>query len=306
MSFTFLHPQYLFLLFAIPILFFIHFFALSNKKKKALKFANFDAIAKIQGVDFFSKNVIILALNVFISLLVIFSVSGITYHTTAQSSAFSFVLAIDSSQSMEADDLVPTRIDAAKETAKSFVDNAPIGVKIGVVSFSASTKIEKDLTERKDELDLAINGISIGAFGGTDLFEPVLTSSNLLKFEGQKAVIILSDGQENVGTLGEAIDYANYYGVVIHTIGMGTEAGGSTEYSFSKIKEDSLRSLAYETGGIYVYGGDKGNLTNAFSNIFQNTQRKVSIELSDYLLISSLVLLLLSFFLSNTRYVNLP
>ena len=39
-SFSFIHPQYLFLFFAIPLLFFIHFFALNYKRKIALKFAN--------------------------------------------------------------------------------------------------------------------------------------------------------------------------------------------------------------------------------------------------------------------------
>ena len=57
-EFTFLHPKFLFFLFAIPILFVIHFLSLTNRKKVALKFANFNAIARIQGIDFFSKNLV--------------------------------------------------------------------------------------------------------------------------------------------------------------------------------------------------------------------------------------------------------
>ena len=106
MIFSFTHPQYLLFLFLIPIFFMIHFFSLSNRKKVALKFANFDAISRIMGVDFFSKNVIILFLNSIIILFLVFALSGLTMHTTRESSSFSFVLAMDTSQSMEANDFV--------------------------------------------------------------------------------------------------------------------------------------------------------------------------------------------------------
>lgn len=306
MNFTFSHPHYLFFLFAIPLLFLIHFLALSNRKKKALKFANFDAIAKIEGIDFFSKNVIVLAFYVVIVTLVCFSLSGLTFHTTMKSSSFTFVLAVDVSQSMEADDFNPNRLAAAKKEAIEFVNNAPFDVKMGVITFAGSTRIEQDLTDRKDDLGLAISGIEVGSYGGTDLYEAVLTSSNMLKFQEHKAVIILSDGQINVGNLDDAIDYANNNDVIVHTIGIGTLEGGSTKVSYSKIDEDSLKSLSYGTGGVYAAARDKTNLTSAFNQIYDLTERKVAIDLFDYLLISAIILTLIVFFLSNTRYVNLP
>jgi Ca-activated chloride channel family protein len=306
MEFTFSHPQYLLLLFALPLLFFIHFLSLGNKKKRALKFANFDAIARIQGVDFFSKNVVILFLNLVIATLIIFAVSGLTFSTTAKSSSFSFVIAIDSSESMEANDFLPDRITVAKETAVDFVDSAPLGFRAGIISFSGSSRIEKDVTDRKDELRTAINGINIGGFGGTDVYEAILTASNLLKNEESKAIILLSDGQINAGNVDEAIDYANYNQVVVHTIGMGTKEGGMTEYAISKLDEDSLKSLSYNTGGNYFSAENKENLSNAFLEMYALTDRKVAISLADYLLIFSVILLVFEFFLTNTRYLNLP
>lgn len=305
-SFSFSHPQYLFLLFAIPILFFIHFLALGNKKKSALRFANFDAIAKIEGIDFFSKNVVILFLNILIVVSIIFAVSGLTLHTNMQSSSFSFVLAIDSSQSMEADDFSPSRIVVARQTAVDFVNSAPVDVKMGVVSFSGSSRIEKDMSKRDDEIKNAINGIKIGGFGGTDLYEAILTSTNLLKNEDHKAIILLSDGQINVGTVDNAVDYANDNEVIVHAIGMGTKEGGNTEFGFSKLDEDSLKSIAYYTGGSYFSAENKENLSNAFISIFDLTERKVAIQLFDYLILFALVLLVFQFFLTNTKYVNLP
>lgn len=305
MDFTFSHPQYLFLLFLVPLLFFMHFWTLSTKKKRALKFANFEAIARIEGIDFFSKNVFILFLNVILILSMIFAVSGLTLHTTKESSSFSFVIAIDSSQSMEANDLSPNRISVAKETAVNFVDSAPLDIKMGVISFSGGSKIEKDMTKRKDELKSAINRIELSGYGGTDLYEAVLTSSNLLNKESFKSVILLSDGQINVGNIDDAINYANDNNVIVHTIGVGTKEGGETEYGLSKLDEDSLKSLAYNTHGVYFNAENKENLSQSFLDVLKLTQRKVSIELFDYLVLFSIALIIIEFVLSNTKYTNL-
>lgn len=306
MDFTFSHPQYLFFLFAIPLVIFIHFLALSHRKKKALRFANFDAIARIQGVDFFSKNVVVLLLYLVILVLVVFAISGFTLQTSKEATSFSFVLAIDSSQSMSATDFSPSRMEVAKETAKRFVDLNAQDVRIAVISFSGSTKVEKDLTNRKPELKTAIDGIEISGFGGTDIYEAVLTSTNMLRFESHKAIILLSDGQINVGTLDDAVEYANDHDVIVHAIGMGTLSGGETDYGFSRLDEDSLTSIAYETGGVYVSAENEAEVNIAFDDIFNEVERKVSIELYYYFLVAVLVLIVLVFFISNTRYVNLP
>jgi len=304
--FTFAYPQYLLLFLMIPIIFFIHFFSLGNKKKKALKFANFDAIAKIEGIDFFSKNVISLVLNIVIVSLLIFSLSGLTLHKTAKATDFSFVISIDSSKSMEATDLSPNRISAAKVAATKFVDFAPLNTRFGVVSFAGSSKIEKDVTDSKSEVKDAINGIKLTEFGGTDLYEAVLTGSNLLKNEDHKAIILLSDGQLNVGTVDDAISYANENDVIVHAIGMGTIEGGSTEFGFSKLDEDSLKSISYNTNGAYFNTTNEADMINAFEHIFDYTQKNVSIKLADYLLLIGIILLLVEFFLSNTRYTSFP
>ena len=181
MIFSFSHPLYLFLLFIIPIFFLIHFLSLKNRKKVALKFANFDAISRIQGVDFFSKNIILLLLSLFIILLMVLAVSGLTFHISKQSSSFSFVIAIDNSQSMQADDFSPNRLTVSKQVAKDFVDTIPYGADIGVVSFSGSSYIEQDISQDKNEIKNAIGNIELSGFGGTDLYEAVITSTNLLK-----------------------------------------------------------------------------------------------------------------------------
>lgn len=303
--FSFSHPQYLIFLFGVPLIFFVHFFSLSNRKKKALKFANFDAIAKIEGVDFFSKNVVLLALNVLIFLSIVFAVSGLTLHTTTQATRFSFVIAIDSSKSMEATDFLPNRISAARETASEFVTSSPVSTKFGVISFAGSTKIESDMNDNKGEVINSIKGIKLTDFGGTDLYEAILTGSNLLNDEDYKAIVLLSDGQINVGNIDEAVDYANKNDIIVHSIAIGTLEGGNTEFGFSKLDEQSLQSIAYETSGQFFNTTSKADIGRAFSQMFDYTNMKVSIKMFDYLLVFAAAAVLLEFFLSNTRYGNL-
>ena len=305
MLFTFLRPNYLYFLFIIPIVFIIHFYSLNNRKKVALKFANFDAIARIQGIDFFSKNIIILFLTVLISFTMVLSASGLTWHTFMESSSFSFVLDIDVSGSMEANDFLPNRLAAAKQTAINFIDEAPLGVNIGVVSFSGSSYIEQDMTEDRNRLKGVIEELEISGWGGTDLFEAVITSANLLENEKNKAIILLSDGQINVGNLEDVIEYATKRDIVIHSIAMGTRTGGQTDYAISKLDEESLKSVSYNTGGNYFFVTSGEELSEAFISILDLTQRNVSIDLSLYLLIASILLFVLEFFLSNTKYLNI-
>jgi len=303
--FSFTHPQYLFFLFVIPIFFLIHFFSLSNRKRVALKFANFDAIARIRGVDFFSKNMIMLFLNSLIILLMILAISGLTVQVFKESSSFSFVIALDTSESMEADDFYPNRITVAKEISRDFVDQTPRGVKIGVVSFSGNSYIEQDLSQERLEIKNSINNVEIEGWGGTDLFEAVITSTNMLREEEYKAVIVLSDGQINVGKLEDIITYAQKNDVILHSIAIGTKEGGKTPYAISKLDEDFLKGLSYNTGGNYFIAENKEMLSESFLSILQLTQKKVSIKLFNYLILFAIVLFTLEFFLINTRYLNI-
>ncbi|MBU2052615.1 MAG: VWA domain-containing protein [Nanoarchaeota archaeon] len=235
----------------------------------------------------------------------IFAVSGLTVQVFKQSSSFSFVIVIDSSESMGADDFEPNRITAAKQTAMDFVDEAPVGVRMGVVSFSGNAYIEQDISTDKIEIKNSINEIKIEGWGGTDLYEAVIASVNLLEDEDVKAIILLSDGQINVGKIEDIVDYSNKKEVIIHSIAIGTKEGGKTSYAISKLDEDTLESISYNTGGDYFLAENKETLSQSFLNILNLTRKKVSIKLSDYLMLFALSLFVLEFFLSNTRYFNL-
>lgn len=307
MIFTFDSPQYLFLLAIIPLLWSIHFFSINSKKKKALKFANFPAIAKITGIDFFSKNLISLILSTLIVLFLVLSASGTNLHITPLrgSSFYSFVIALDSSQSMSARDFFPNRLSSAKATAKNFVEEIPIGTKIGLISFSSFTYIENELTDKKSEVLNSISSIELSNYGGTDLYEAVLTSSNLLENEKNKAMIVLSDGQINIGVEKDIIDYASRKDISIYSIAIGTKQGAETQYSaVSKLDEAFLKNISQMTGGQYFSVENEQDLALSFNSILRLTKEKTALNLSLYFLLFALALFVLLYFFINTRYLE--
>lgn len=307
MLFTFEYPEYLFLLLAVPLLFVIHFFTLNNRKNKALRFANFEAISRIKGIDFFSRNWVVLFLSSLIVICLVLAVSGLIVYVTPfkGSSLYSFVIAVDSSKSMEADDLSPNRLQSAKESSVNFVDALPVGTKISVISFSSFTYIHQELTTNRNSVISSIKGVDLSDVGGTDLHEAVVTSSNLLSGEKNKALVLLSDGQVNTGNTEELLEYAKRNSLTIYTIGIGTEEGGNTSYDvISKLDKEFLEEIASETGGEFYEINDNTDLTSSFTDVLRLTKERTALDMSQYLMVFALILFLVMFFLINTRYFD--
>ena len=279
MIFSFDRPIYLFLLISIPFLIFLHFYLLRGRRSYALKFSNFEAIARIRGVELYSKNVVVLIFTILIILLLVFSLSGLNISKELKTSAFSFIVGIDSSRSMEAVDILPSRIDAAKATAVQFVDTSPFGIKLGIISFSGYPVIEQDLTQDKILIKEAINNIEISSIGGTDISAAIFVAATLLNKEENKAVVLLSDGQINLGNLSETISYAKERNIIVHTIAIG-KGTGETSYGLSTLDESSLKSIAYGTGGKFFKAESAEDLLTSFDSLRELKLKTVKIEMN--------------------------
>lgn len=307
MMIFFSRPEYLILLLAIPILIFFHIISLKSIRKKAIKFANFEAVSRIKGVEIFSKNLTILYLNIAIIALVVLSVSGFSITKQVNSSEMSFVLAIDASWSMNSPDIEPTRLEAAKQAATDFLKTIPEKTRIGIVSFSGSTLIEQEITDNKDDIKRAIGDITLNPVGGTDIFNAVITSANLLREEESKTIILISDGQANINTLQDIIDYSNENKIMIHSLGIGTQEGSIEETgAVFKLGEDTLKTIASETEGKYYNVQNIEDFYASLNEISGVKKKRAIYDLSLYCMIIALALFVLNFVLVNTRYRILP
>lgn len=299
MYISFTNPYYLVFLFIIPFIIFFHFYSITNNRQKALKFANFEAVARIKGIDLYSKKLTPLILNILISIFLILALSGFNLNTDVKGSDFSYVIAIDSSESMGAKDIVPDRINYAKQNAVNFINSIPYESYLGIISFSGDSQIEQELTKDKLQLKFSVENIEIREVSGTDVYDAVFNSASILKKEKNKAILLFSDGQINIGNLQDIIDYANENSIIINTIGVGTLEGGQTSYGVSKLNEDSLKSLAFNTDGVYIKSLNNENLENSFKNLIITSDKIGTISLGNYLIILTIILFALRQFLEG-------
>ena len=303
MYLSFQNPLYLYFLLLIPIIVVIHFFNYKFLRSESLKFANFEAIGRVKGIDVYSRNHSAIILNVLMFSLIIFLISGLTLIKEVESSLFSFVIAVDSSQSMGATDIDPNRLESAKRGSISFIESLPEESKIGIVSFAGNTYIENELTTDKKELKKSINEINIIEFGGTDVFEAISISINLLEGQENKAVILFSDGQVNIGDINEVIELARQSRIVINTIGVGTSEGGLTNYGISQLDEDTLKKIAENTDGTFFKVGSNKEMEDVFKQLAPSTSRTSATDLSKYLIIIIIVLFILGPIISRREKI---
>ncbi len=275
-----------------------------------MKFANFPAIERVTGKKIFSKNYTLLAIRIIIFTLLVLSISGAVLWYKGESSTYSFALAIDASGSMLAQDYKPNRIEAAKKAAIGFIDTLPMGSDVSVLSFAGIAFIKQRPTSDLQKAKEAIENISVEIVGGTAIGSALIDSINLMiNEEKPKAVILLTDGQNNVGpSIEDATEYANENHVTVYTIGIGTLEGGNfTGLTFvSKLDPGPLKYISNKTDGAYYEAMNEEDLKNAYREISSVSTKSIPIKLSMPFMIVAFLLLLIEWGLVNTKYRTLP
>jgi len=318
---TFTNPSYLWVLILIPFITIIHFFTLKQTRASAIKFSNFEAIARVAQGDMLgspykgllkNKNIGLLMLRALVYCLLIFSVAGAIVSYQGKTSNLDYVFAIDASSSMLADDFTPTRLEAAKDASLKFVDIVPPGAEVGITTFASTAIINLRPTSNMQEVRDAISDINLHESGGTAIGDPIVTSTNLFNTKDSKkskSIILLTDGQSNVGVpLETATEYAKHNDVNINAIGVATKEGGnvSSLNLISKLDEELLKKITSETNGQFFVAKDAKGLVDAFRSIAASSEKLISINISWILLISVIVILGIEWILINTLYKTVP
>ena len=307
MGISFLYPRFLLLLLLVPFFIFVYFFSLMYNKKKAVLFANFEAMERFYDIEFFSKNFLALYANLLILVLLIFALSGTAISFDTDTSAFSYVIAIDTSSSMSTVDVLPNRLEAAKNEARDFIDLLPIGVEVGIIGFSGDATVLQTLDSSKVKLKMVLDSVDYGAIQGTNIYNALLASNKLFGLKRMKSVILISDGQLNVADAPQIIRYVNRNNLIVNTIAVGTEEGGLTDFNtISKIDEDFLKSLSFNSGGQFFRVKDIGDLDESFNTLIGETHKQVTIDITFYLLLLAIGFFSILWVLYNLRFKIIP
>lgn len=312
MEITFDNPPLLWFLLAIPLMVIAHYYDWKHKKKESLMFSNFEAAARVFKPIAIPSYPLQLTLQILTFLCLVFSAAGMNIWYVGPSTDINFALAIDISSSMSAEDIKPSRIEVAKESASTFVESLPINSKVAVVSFAGTSFIEQLLTNDHEKAKEAIANIKLKPVGGTDTGSAIITASNLLLEEGNKSrsIILLTDGQSTVGIPVErAIEYSKNLFMTVNTIGIGTIEGGGffgEEGAATQLDEETLKSIASATGGKYYKATTKEELQNIYKEISKEVYKSIKIGLTPYLISIVIMLLILYWILTFTRFSSLP
>ena len=187
------------------------------------------------------------------------------------------VVALDLSRSMLAQDISPSRIDRARFELSSFIDSRK-GDRIGIVVFSGSAVVVCPLTMDYSAAKNFLKGLTVGMMPslGTDITGALQVSADLMKgYVGrEKALVLLTDGEDTTGDPVNAAKEAAESGVSIYTLGFGTKRGGPVpvydkagkiadykkdkkgEVVISKLDGSLLRKIASEGKGKSFFGPD--------------------------------------------------
>lgn len=192
----------------------------------------------------------------------------------AQGAFAQTVIAVDVSASMRARDLRPDRLDNAKNMLRMLVSNLK-EERIGIIAFTSQAYIQCPITTDADALQHFISALrpDMLPVNGTSLAAPVALAARMLaKYPGQKALILLTDGEDHSPQeLASAQQTAVKNGIRVIAIGIGTKegtlipaqtdaAGNVAEYKkdkqgntvVSKLDEKTLAELARATDGAYI------------------------------------------------------
>ncbi len=307
MEISFLYPKFLMFLFLIPFFVFIYFFSMIYNKKKSLPFANFEAMERFYDIEFFSKNFVALYINLIILILLVFALAGTSVSFYANSSDFSYVVAVDVSGSMATTDVLPNRLAAAKISAENFVDMLPVGVNVGVLEFAGNVSVLQPLSSSKIKAKMAIDSIKFGNIQGTNINDAVRAANKLFGSKRMKSIILISDGQLNIGEAPEIIKYINRNNLVVNTIAVGTTKGGLTKLgTISKVDTNLLKALAFNSGGKFFSVKSKNDFSDSFNSLVTDVNKQVTINLTFYLLITAILLFSILWVLYNLRFKVVP
>lgn len=179
-------------------------------------------------------------------------------------------IAVDLSQSMNATDIGPSRLQRIKFELKNLIKSFPSD-RIGLIIFSSEAFMQCPLTFDQAVIQLYIDGLNTGLVpnAGTDLTAPLrMALDRFLKDESQevkaKSVILISDGENFGDDLEGIVSELADNNVKVFSLGIGTENGSQIprgngvvidpatgEPAISKLESNSLRLAASETSGDY-------------------------------------------------------
>jgi Ca-activated chloride channel family protein len=251
---SFESPFLLLALLAVPLAILLWWAAERRRMRYALRFTNLEVLAGVAGGRAWRRYVPPVLLLIALAALCV-GLARPHHSTMVPEERATVILVLDDSLSMQATDVRPKRLEAAKAALRTFLDRVPDRLRVGFIVFSGEAQVAAPPTADHDLVRRSIDEVGLfQGFGGTAIGDALQAAVELAQQsvpelaeddedegqtiayyaqgapqEGDKlaSILFLSDGAQTRGTLApiEGADLARDAGIPVYTIALGTPQG---------------------------------------------------------------------------------
>jgi len=300
----FARAEYLNLLWLAPLLAVFLVWSLRNRRRRLERFIS-PSLAPRLTCEFsrakaFLRALLLLGCLVFFVLALARPQWGMRLETVRRRGV-DILVALDTSYSMNAEDVTPSRLAKAKSEVRSFLTRLR-GDRVGLINFAGTAVVQCPLTLDYGAISLFLDvaGTESVPDPGTSLAAAISTANGafIAKERKYKVLIIVTDGEDLEGQVDSAVDQAREGGVIIYTVGVGTAEGRPipvrdakgdvVEYRkdpngqvvISRLGERALAQIAVRTGGRYFRASTaEGELYDLYDEISQMEKKELESKL---------------------------
>lgn len=302
----------LIILIILPGLYFLYHVVISKKKKEAIKFSNLEFIKSAEFNKRKSRRdiwLLFLSLATIGLIIIGFANPHIPLEQTKE--GVNVVLVIDVSGSMKATDYKPDRLEAAKNSAKVLIESLLPKDNVGIVIFGTGATTAAYLSPNKEKVAEKLSNIA-PTDGETAIGDGLALGIDMATSiqNNKKVVILLSDGVNNAGVISpsESISFAKSNNIQVYTVGLGSQGKTLLGYDFfgrpqyAELDENTLKSIAQQTGGKYFKSVDIKTLNEIYQGISSDIARETEeTNIKDWFFVAALGFIFLQFYFRYGR-----
>ena len=279
-SFEWVNPEFLYLLLILPLIRLIKWLINRRTRQKLEIALPEDKAKKSKSTWLRLLPPLLLSLTIVLILVSLARPQRTNEQVEQYTEGIDIMLVLDISESMQIEDFIPNRLEAAKNVAKDFI-NGRFQDRIGLVIFSGEAISYSPLTTDYELLNNLIDDIGFNMVrkGGTAIGLAIGVTINRMKESPSKSkvMILLSDGENTAGSIDPetAAKIAKDKGIKMYSIGVGkegkvpygTDMFGRKRYIEQSLDETTLRMIAELGDGRYFRATNNQALDEIFGII---------------------------------------
>jgi Ca-activated chloride channel homolog len=271
---SFASPAFLAALALVPLALLAHTLSRRRARRYAVRYPAVTTLAPLlPRVSSWRR---LLPLTLFLASLAMLAVALARPHATVAvpKEQASIVLVTDVSRSMLAEDVDPSRLEAARAAAQHFLDELPEEARVGAVAFSTDPHTIEPPTDDRGEIEDLVDSLS--ADGGTAAGDALAAALGLVDGPAEdrppSAIVLLSDGETTTGRNPLPVArQAGRMGIPIHTVALGTRTATITTPDGTLIPvppdPEAMRRIAELSGGRAFQVDDADELSGLYEDL---------------------------------------